>query len=75
MSSQAAVIITNAKLTKGLEQLLDAFMQTIATAIGEKSRYTGGHINRVAELTNIIADAINADTQGRYKDTLLTHLE
>jgi len=75
MSSQAAVIITNAKLTKGLEQLLDAFMQTIATAIGEKSRYTGGHINRVAELTNIIADAINADTQGRYKDTFFTQDE
>jgi HD-GYP domain-containing protein (c-di-GMP phosphodiesterase class II) len=68
MSSQAAVIVTNAKLTQGLEDLLEAFMRSIATAIGEKSKYTGGHINRVAELSMIIAKAINEDTEGKYKD-------
>lgn len=75
MSSQAAVIVTNAKLTKGLEELLDAFMRSIATAIGEKSKYTGGHINRVAELAMIIANAINEDTEGKYKDTFFTEDE
>jgi HD-GYP domain-containing protein (c-di-GMP phosphodiesterase class II) len=61
MSSQAAVTIENTRLIKGLEDLLNAIIQSIATAIGEKSKYTGGHINRVAELSRMIADAIHED--------------
>ena len=61
MSSQAAVAITNNRLIAGLENLLDAFIKSIATAIGEKSLYTGGHINRVAEVAGMIVKAINAD--------------
>lgn len=63
MASQAAVSITQARLVKDLENLLDSFVQSIATAIGEKSKYTQGHINRVAELTLTIANAINEDTE------------
>lgn len=68
MGSQAAVAISNMKLVKGLEDLLNSFMQTIATAIGEKSKYTQGHVNRVAEITADIANAINKDKKGLYKD-------
>jgi len=68
MSSQAAVAITNNRLIAGLENLLDAFIKSIATAIGEKSLYTGGHINRVAEVAAMITKAINEDN-GVYKDT------
>ena len=66
MASQAAVSITQARLVKNLEELLDSFVQSIATAIGEKSKYTQGHINRVAELTLSIANALNEDTKN-YK--------
>jgi len=72
MSSQAAVIVTNTKLTQDLEELLNAFMRAIATAIGEKSKYTAGHINRVAELSTMIAQEINNDTQGIYKNKFFT---
>ncbi|MEA3354676.1 MAG: HD domain-containing phosphohydrolase [Campylobacterota bacterium] len=68
MSSQAAISITQHKLIKGLQELLDAFIQSIATAIGEKSKYTQGHINRVANISLMIAKAINEDTEGFYKD-------
>lgn len=61
MSSQAAIAIENTRLIKGLEELLNSFIQSIATAIGEKSIYTGGHINRVAEIATMIAHAINED--------------
>lgn len=61
MASQAAVTISNNRLLKELEALLSAFIQSIAGAINEKSRYTGGHINRVAELSEMIANAINTD--------------
>lgn len=68
MSSQAAVSITQSKLVKELETLLNSFIQSIADAIGEKSKYTQGHINRVAEITLLIANAINEDKTGIYKD-------
>jgi HD-GYP domain-containing protein (c-di-GMP phosphodiesterase class II) len=67
MSSQAAVSITNTRLIVGLEELLDSFIQSIAGAIGEKSKYTGGHIDRVAKISTMIAKAINEDDK-LYKD-------
>ncbi|MGB5920035.1 HD domain-containing phosphohydrolase [Arcobacter sp.] len=62
MASQAAVSITNNRLITELENLLDSFIKSIATAIGEKSEYTGGHINRVAEIAETLTKAINDDT-------------
>ena len=67
MASQAAVAITNNRLIAGLENLLDSFIKSIATAIGEKSLYTGGHINRVAEIAEMITKTINEDDT-LYKD-------
>ena len=67
LGSQAAISISNNTLIKDLENLLNAFIKTIATAIGEKSKYTVGHINRVAEITLDIANAVNNDTQGQFK--------
>ncbi len=62
LASQAAVALTNNLLIAELENLLDAFIQTIAIAIDEKSPYTGGHVRRVVDLTMIIADKINHDS-------------
>ena len=68
MSSQAAVSIINARLIESLENLLMDFIKSIADAISEKSKYTAGHINRVAELATLIANSINNDKTGIYKD-------
>ena len=75
IASQAAVIITNKILINDMEKLLSAFIKSIATAIGEKSKYTVGHINRVAELSRLMAEAVNDDKDGIYKDKNYTEDE
>ncbi|MBO8131397.1 MAG: GAF domain-containing protein [Candidatus Marinimicrobia bacterium] len=59
LASQAAVSINNTRLIRDLENLFESFIQVIATAIDEKSPYTAGHIERVADLTMMIANKIN----------------
>lgn len=66
LSSQAAVSITNLRLIKGLEELLQATVKMVAAAIDEKSPVTAGHIQRVAELTVAIADQIHAADHGPF---------
>ena len=66
LASQAAIAVTNTRLIHDLEQLLESFIQVIAAAIDEKSPYTGGHIERVAKLTLMIADTVNGINYGSY---------
>jgi HD-GYP domain-containing protein (c-di-GMP phosphodiesterase class II) len=72
LASQAAVALSNNLLIHSLEDLLESFIETIATAIDEKSPYTGGHVRRVAELTLTIADRINTVREGPYADQLFS---
>ena len=66
LASQAAVAINNVRLIADTEALFESFVQVMATAIDERSPYTGGHIRRVAELTMVMADAINACKTGYF---------
>ena len=66
LASQAAVALSNNRLIHDLENLLESFIRTIATAIDEKSPYTGGHVRRVADLTMKIADKINKTKGGPF---------
>ncbi|MCK9229767.1 MAG: GAF domain-containing protein [Syntrophales bacterium] len=68
LASQAAVALTNNRLIKDLQNLFEAFIKVIATAIDEKSHYTGEHGRRVVELTMMIAEAINASKEGPFTD-------
>ena len=68
LASQAAVAITNTALIHDLKALLDSFIQVIASAIDEKSPYTGGHIRRVAELTSDIARGLANSTDEKWKN-------
>jgi len=71
LASQAAIAINNVRLIRGLEELLNSFVASIAAAIDDKSPYTGGHIERVAELTEEIVGVINRAESGKFKDTVL----
>lgn len=75
LASQAAVALTNTQLIQDLNNLLYAFIKSIATAIDEKSPYTGGHINRVVDLTMMIAEKINEIEEGQYKDVFFSEDE
>jgi len=68
LASQAAVTLTRTRLIQGLTEFLEAFVQSIATAIEEKSRSTGGHIARVSKLATMIAERINHEENGPFKD-------
>ena len=64
MASQAAIALTNRLLMSQLEALFESFINLINLAIDEKSHYTGGHCQRVPALTMMLAEAINATTEG-----------
>jgi HD-GYP domain-containing protein (c-di-GMP phosphodiesterase class II) len=66
LASQAAIALENARLITELRKLLHAFIESIATAIDEKSPYTGGHISRVTEITMMIAHKINETNEGPF---------
>lgn len=61
LASLAAIAYTNNRLIFDLENLLSQFIQSIASAIDHKSKYTGGHIQRVARLCEDIAELVNED--------------
>jgi HD-GYP domain-containing protein (c-di-GMP phosphodiesterase class II) len=75
LASQAAVALTNTQLIEDLKNLFYAFIESIATAIDEKSPYTGGHIDRVVNLTMMIADRINRTREGAFKDICFNESE
>ncbi|MFO7963314.1 MAG: HD domain-containing phosphohydrolase [Desulfobacterales bacterium] len=75
LASQAAVALTNTQLIEDLKNLFYAFIKSIATAIDEKSPYTGGHINRVVDLTMMIAEHVNRCETGPLKDVFFSNDE
>ena len=64
LASQAAIALTNRALISQLENLFESFIGLINLAIDEKSPYTGGHCERVPELTMMLADAVSATSEG-----------
>jgi HD-GYP domain-containing protein (c-di-GMP phosphodiesterase class II) len=72
LASQAAIALTNRHLINQLEELFEAFIQLINTAIDDKSPYTGGHCARVPVLTMMLAEAVNRTKQGALKDFVMT---
>ena len=72
LASQAAVSINNQMLVQAMKELLDAFIELIAGAIDAKSPYTGGHCQRVPELTKMLAKAACESDDPRFADFDLT---
>jgi HD-GYP domain-containing protein (c-di-GMP phosphodiesterase class II) len=66
LSGTAAVAIDNQLLLRARKALLESFIQLVAGAIDAKSPYTGGHCQRVPELTKMLAQAACEAKQGPY---------
>tara|TARA_B100001029_G_scaffold30827_1_gene22863 strand:- start:15671 stop:17356 length:1686 start_codon:yes stop_codon:yes gene_type:complete len=75
LASQAAVAITNKNLIKDLENLFESFIKLIASAIDAKSPYTGGHCERVPEITMMLAEAVHKTKNGPFADFKLSDQE
>ena len=72
LASQAAIAITNRMLINSLQQLFEGFISLINLAIDDKSPYTGGHCQRVPELTMLLAEAVSRTQRGAFRDFSLT---
>ncbi len=79
LGSQATISITNQKLKNDFELLFESFLKTINLALDKKSPHMKGHIQRMLELTMLIANGIHQDTEffadKRYTETELKTIE
>jgi len=72
LASQAAISLTNQQLINEQKNLLDSIIQLVATAIDDKSPYTGDHCRRVPVLTMMLADAAHKADTGPLKSFHMT---
>jgi HD-GYP domain-containing protein (c-di-GMP phosphodiesterase class II) len=75
LASQAAIALTNRLLIDDLKTLLESLIQLVATAIDEKSPYTGGHCKRVPVLTLLLADAAHRDGSAPFANFSMTEAQ
>ncbi|WXL27358.1 HD domain-containing phosphohydrolase [Ectopseudomonas mendocina] len=68
VSGVAALCIASQRLLEQQKQLLDAFIQLLAGAIDAKSPYTGGHCQRVPEITLLLARAAAESNDQAFRD-------
>ncbi|MGF1768936.1 HD domain-containing protein [Enterovibrio makurazakiensis] len=59
----ASLIKENWDQVAAQKHLFKSFVELMASAIDTKSPYTGGHCQRVPELTFMLADAVSKDTE------------
>jgi HD-GYP domain-containing protein (c-di-GMP phosphodiesterase class II) len=71
LTSQASVALTNQMLILHLGKLFESFIGLINHAVDDKSPHTGGHCNRVPDLTMMLADAVNRCNAGPLKEFIL----
>ncbi len=64
LASQGAMALTRNQLIEDMGSLFESFIKLIATAIDDKSPYTGDHCRRVPELTMLIAKAVSSHEEG-----------
>ncbi len=72
LASQAAIVLTKQHLINDLEMMFESLIHLVATAIDDKSPYTGGHCRRVPELTMMLAEAAHNTQSGYLKDFTMT---
>lgn len=73
LASQAAMVLTKQRLISELEKMFDSLIELIASAIDDKSPYTGGHCRRVPELTSLIAEAAHNSQSDYLKNFQLSN--
>ena len=72
LSSAAAIAIESRYLLESQKKLLEGLIRLVAGAIDAKSPYTGGHCQRVPELTRMIVQAASDAEEGPFCDFILT---
>jgi len=71
LASQAAVAIDNQQLIDAQKALMDSLIKVMVHAIDAKSAYTGGHCQRVPEITKMLAQHCSDSNEGAFADFTL----
>ncbi len=72
LASQAAVAIENARLYEEIHRLFEGFIRASVTAIESRDPTTSGHSERVAALTVDLAEKVDREDSGTYRDVRFT---
>jgi HD-GYP domain-containing protein (c-di-GMP phosphodiesterase class II) len=72
LSGVSAIAIDNQRLIKAQRDLLESLIRLMANAIDAKSPYTGGHCQRVPELTRMLAEAACDSKEGALRNFALS---
>ena len=68
LASQAGVALTNQFLIHNLRTLFESLIRVLAEAVDEKSPSTGNHSKRVPVLALLLAEAVDASSEGPFRD-------
>jgi HD-GYP domain-containing protein (c-di-GMP phosphodiesterase class II) len=68
IAAQAAVAIENYRLYEDIRGLFRSFVEAAVTAVETRDPSTGGHSWRVAQLTTLLARAVNEDQRPAFRD-------
>ena len=66
LTDTSSITLETRELIKSQKELFEAFIQLLAGAIDAKSAYTGGHCERVPELTKMLARAACNQKEGVF---------
>lgn len=72
LASQAAVALENSRLYEAIQRLFEGFVKASVIAIEARDPSTSGHSFRVANLTVALAEAVDRDSNGPYRDVSFT---
>jgi HD-GYP domain-containing protein (c-di-GMP phosphodiesterase class II) len=75
VSGAAAAALDTQKLILDQKRLLEGLIELVADAIDRKSPYTGGHCQRVPDLTKMLARAAQAATEGPFAQFTLNEAQ
>jgi len=74
-STIAAITLTKNQLIENFKELFESLIKTIGMAIDEKSKYTGGHVRRVAKIALMIAKTLKKLGIKNYSNEELKMIE
>jgi len=75
LAGQAAVSIENSQLYEDIERLFEGFVRASVTAIEQRDPTTSGHSGRVASMTVALAETVDGDKDGPYRNVSFTRQE
>jgi HD-GYP domain-containing protein (c-di-GMP phosphodiesterase class II) len=75
LGSQAGVAIENVRLMDAISHLFERFVIACIQAVEQRDPATAGHSGRVDRLTMSLAEEVNRDSTGAFKDLTLSDAE